>query len=80
MPRRSNSACRIRFRPRNTLALRKAAFVKSRLRGAVGIVAQHGLDILKRLNRRPLKNGKPIENDGEAADFLAEYNAAIGLP
>ena len=39
----------------------------------VGIVAQHGLDILKRLNRRPLKNGKPIENDREAADFLAEY-------
>jgi hypothetical protein len=55
-----------------TPRITKAEFVKSRLRGAVGIVAQHGLDILKRLNERPLKNGKPIENDGEAADFLAE--------
>ena len=39
----------------------------------VGAVAQHGLDLLKKLNRRPLKNGKPIESDREAANFLAEY-------
>jgi hypothetical protein len=29
------------------------------------------------LNGRPLKNGKPIENDGEAADFLAEYKQPL---
>jgi hypothetical protein len=29
------------------------------------------------LNGRPLKNGKPIENDGEAADFLAGYKQPL---
>jgi hypothetical protein len=80
MRRRCNSACRIRFRTAEHPGITKGSICKVPAPRAVGIVAQHGLDILKRLNRRPLKNGKPIENDGEAADFLAEYNAAIGLP
>lgn len=37
----------------------------------------HGLAILTRLGRRPLKNLQPIEQDNDAIDFLAEHMRPI---
>jgi SAM-dependent methyltransferase len=39
--------------------------------------ARHGLRILKRLGRRPLRNSKPIEGEEDAVTFLAEHMAPV---
>jgi SAM-dependent methyltransferase len=42
-----------------------------------GSAAEHALAILKALGRRPGENGRPLEDDGEAAAFLAGHMAPI---
>jgi SAM-dependent methyltransferase len=45
--------------------------------------AQHGLNVLKALGRRPMKDMQPIEGDSDAIDFLAEHMQPIldeGVP
>ena len=43
------------------------------------MAAQHGLDILKRLGRRPRRDQIEIEDDAEAVNFLAEHmNQILG--
>ena len=39
--------------------------------------AQHGLSIIKALGRRPLDQGRSIDEDGEAIAFLARHMAPI---
>ena len=39
--------------------------------------AQHAMSILKILGRRPMKEGRLIEDDGEATIFLAEQMQPI---
>lgn len=38
---------------------------------------RHALSILKAIGRRPLKDGRPVERDGEAEAFLAEQIARV---
>ena len=39
--------------------------------------AQHGLNVLKALGRRPMKDMQPIERDNDAIDFLAAHMRPI---
>jgi hypothetical protein len=39
--------------------------------------ACHALMLLKRMGRRPMKDGKLIEDDAEATDFLAQNMAPV---
>jgi SAM-dependent methyltransferase len=39
--------------------------------------ARHALSILKRLDRHPRRGGEPIEDDGEATEFLGEHMRPI---
>ncbi len=41
------------------------------------VAAQHGLSIITALGRRPMDQGKTIDDDGEATEFLAKRMAPI---
>jgi hypothetical protein len=59
--------------PVTDFGLLTLAALQDGMAAEAGAVARHGLDLLKRLDRRPHRDGRPIENDREAMSFLAEH-------